>query len=908
MGENLEKKANYNPLEKKGYTYKESFESSKEYFLGDELAAGAFLSKYALKDTDGKDLANIILYEKNPEDMHKRLASEFARIENKYPNPLSYQELFSLMDRFNYIIPQGSPMSGIGNTNQIVSLSNCFVIGNDEKSSDSYGAIMKIDQEQVQLMKRRGGVGHDLSYIRPKGMSVLNSALTSTGVVPFMERYSNSTREVAQDGRRGALMLSLSVKHPDAERFIDAKLETGKITGANISVKVTDEFMKAVESGEKFQQKFPIASDKPKYSKEIDAGKLWDKIIHNAWKSAEPGVLFWDTITRESIPDCYADLGFNTVSTNPCGEIPLCPYDSCRLLAVNLFGYVKNPFTKEAEFDFDLFKKHIGYAQRMNDDIIDMELEKIDGILKKIESDPEDGETKYIEKKLWEKIKDKSIRGRRTGTGITGEGDMLAALGLRYGTGEATEFATQVHKVLAIEAYRSSVEMAKERGKFEIYNSDREKDNPFIQRLKGEDPELYAEMVKHGRRNISLLTIAPTGTTSLMTQTSSGIEPTFSPVYERKKKINQNDLDSRVDETDEQGDKWQKYKVFHHKFEDWLSVNGYSVDDVKKIANESITNPQKERELEGILEKSPYYNATANDIDWVEKVRMQGAIQKWVDHSISATINLPEDTDESLVNELYRTAWKEGCKGVTIYRDGSREGVLKKGSSEKIKLVQNNVKPHVLLDIKPQAKKYRIKRAGAGDSLHVILTSDLYVDDENKKAYFIPDEDFQVRAPGGSATSVSFAQSGMDRTEILRGPDPDYAEFVKRLQSPFSNEDEGIGPRRIKSIEHAAGLIFEDYLLRNGVIKRDEPTGELVQAVRKKDLRKIERGTLEYKEIISQASLCENNEEIEISGTNGKLDSKFVCERCGSTEYHFEAGCHSPKCKNCEHDNGAGCG
>jgi ribonucleoside-diphosphate reductase alpha chain len=912
MGENLEEKTNYNPNIRKEYSYKEALEDSKDYFNGDELAADTFLSKYALKDSSrqkgNNSLASIVLYEKSPTEMHHRLASEFERIESKYPNPMKHEEFFELMDHFKYIIPQGSPMAGIGNNHQIVSVSNCFVIGNDEKSSDSYGAIMKIDQEQVQLMKRRGGVGHDLSYIRPKGMTVLNSALTSTGVVPFMERYSNSTREVAQDGRRGALMLTLSVQHPDAEKFIDAKLEKGKVTGANISIKVTDDFMKAVYMNKNYQQKFPINSDTPKYTKEINANKLWNKIIENAWKSAEPGVIFWDTMLKESIPDCYADLGFRTMSTNPCGEIPLCPYDSCRLLALNLAEYVNNPFTKEAKFDFDLFKKHVGYAQKMNDDIVDMEIEKIDSILKKVESDPEDEETKYVEKRLWEKIKDKTIRGRRTGTGVTGEGDMLAALGLTYGTKEATEFATEVHKTLALEAYRCSVQLAKERGKFEIYDSEREKNNPFIQRIKDADPALYEDMVKHGRRNISMLTIAPTGTVSMMTQTTSGIEPVFSPVYDRKKKINQNDVGTRVDKIDEQGDKWQTYKVFHHKFEDWLKINGYDVEEVKKIANESIVSPEKKEELEDILKKSPYYKATAEDVDWVQRIKMQGAIQKWVDHSISVTINVPENIDKTLVDKLYKTAWEEGCKGATIYRDGSRDGILNKGKLEHINLVQNNVKAHPLLDIKPQAMKYRIKRTEADDSLHVILTSDLYVDDQNKKAYFIPDEDFQVRAPGGAATSVTFAQSGMDRTEILRGPDPKYAEFVKRLQSPFSNEDEGIGPRRIKSIEHAAGLIFEDYFLRNGILKRDEITGELIQNVRKKDLRKVERGTPEYNAIISQVNLSENDEEVEISGTNGKLDKKFLCGRCGSTEYHFEAGCHSPKCRNCGFDNGEGCG
>jgi ribonucleoside-diphosphate reductase alpha chain len=899
------------PSERRIYTYEEAFAASKEYFKLDNLAADTWISKYALKDAstvkDENDLASVVLYEKSPVDMHNRLASEFARIETKFGKGLTHGQLFDLMDHFKYIVPQGGPMSGIGNDLQIVSLSNCFVIGNKEKSADSYGAIMKIDQEQVQLMKRRGGVGHDLSYIRPKGMPVKNSALTSTGIVPFMERYSNSTREVAQDGRRGALMLSVSINHPDSEKFIDAKLESGKVTGANISVKLTDDFMKAVESKSKFIQRFPVNSDTPKYSKEIDAKTLWDKIIHNAWKSAEPGVLFWDTIIRESVPDCYADLDFNTVSTNPCGEIPLCPYDSCRLLAVNLFSYVKNPFTKDAEFDFDLYKEHIDSAQRMADDQIEMELEKIDTILEKIRNDPEDDETKTVEMNLWKRIRNTAAMGRRTGTGITGEGDMLAAMNLRYGTKEATEFATKVHKTFAIEAYRSSVKLAKERGAFEIYDAEREKDNPFIQRIKEADSKLYEDMVKYGRRNIALLTIAPTGTTSMMTQTTSGIEPVFSPVYDRQKKINQNDTNARVDKIDEKGDKWQIFKVFHHKFEDWLRVNNYNVEDVKKIADESLVNSEKENELEYILMKSPYYKATANDVNWLEKVKMQGEIQKWVDHSISVTVNLPADVKEDLVSELYLTAWKSGCKGATIYRDGSRDGIMKAPKMEKIVLVQKNVKAHPLLQIKPQALKYKVKRVANKDSLHIILTSDLYVDDTNKKAYFIPDEDFQVRSPGGAATSVTFAHSGMDRTEILRGSNPNYAEFVERLQSPFSNEDEGIGPSRIKSIEYAAGLVFEDYLLRNGILERDEATGTLVQTVKKGDLRKVERKSKEFQNIISQVNLAEG-EEIEINGNNGKLDKVFECNRCGSTEFYFESGCHSPKCKSCDHDNGVGCG
>ena len=645
-------------MEKQTYTYDEAFAASLEYFKGDELAARVWVNKYAVKDSFGN------IYEKSPEDMHWRIANEIARIEAKYPNGLSAQQLFNLLDRFKYIIPQGSPMTGIGNDYQVASLSNCFVIGLDG-SADSYGAIIRIDEEQVQLMKRRGGVGHDLSHIRPKGSPVKNSALTSTGLVPFMERYSNSTREVAQDGRRGALMLSVSIKHPDSEAFIDAKMTEGKVTGANVSVKLDDEFMQAAIENRSYTQQFPIDSDQPKVVKEIDAAALWKKIVHNAWKSAEPGVLFWDTIIRESVPDCYADLGFKTVSTNPCGEIPLCPYDSCRLLAINLYSYVVNPFTPEAYFDFDLFKKHVALAQRIMDDIIDLELEKIQKIMEKIDSDPESEEVKGTERHLWEKIYRKSGMGRRTGVGITAEGDMLAAMGLRYGTEEATEFAEQVQKTIALEAYRSSVNMAKERGAFEIYDAEREKENPFINRLREADPQMYEEMKKYGRRNIACLTIAPTGTTSLMTQTTSGIEPVFMPVYKRRRKVNPNDTNVHVDFVDETGDAFEEYTVFHHKFLTWMEVNGYDPD--KRYTQE---------EIDELVAKSPYYKATSNDVDWLMKVKMQGRIQKWVDHSISVTINLPNNVDEDLVNRLYVEAWRSGCKGCTVYRDGSRAGVL----------------------------------------------------------------------------------------------------------------------------------------------------------------------------------------------------------------------------------------
>ena len=642
----------------KTYSHEVAYKASVDYFGGDELAAKVWVSKYAMKDSDGN------LYELTPADMHKRIAGEIARIEAKYPNGMTSQEVYDLIDHFRYIIPAGSPMTGIGNNHQIASLSNCFVVGL-EGDADSYGAVMRIDEEQVQLMKRRGGVGHDLSHLRPKGSPVNNCAITSTGLVPFMERYSNSTREVAQDGRRGALMLSVSIKHPDAADFIDAKMTEGKVTGANISVKIDDEFMHAAINGTKYIQQFPVDSDNPKYTKEIDAGELWRKIVHNAWKSAEPGVLFWDTIIRESIPDCYADLGFRTVSTNPCGEIPLCPYDSCRLLCINLYSYVDHPFTKDASFNFEKFEKHVAAAQRIMDDIVDLELEKIDKIMDKVRSDPQSDEVKGAEYHLWEKIKMKSSKGRRTGVGITAEGDMLAALNLRYGTQEATDFAVKVHKTLALAAYRSSVDMAKDRGAFEIYDAEREKDNPFVKRLRDADPMLYADMTRYGRRNIACLTIAPTGTTSIMTQTTSGIEPVFMPVYKRRRKVNPNDTDVRVDFVDEMGDSYEEYIVYHNKFLKWMEVNGY---DVKRHYSQEETDK--------IVAQSPYYKATANDVDWLMKVRMQGAIQKWVDHSISVTVNLPNSVSEELVNSLYVEAWRSGCKGCTIYRDGCRSGVM----------------------------------------------------------------------------------------------------------------------------------------------------------------------------------------------------------------------------------------
>ena len=681
-------------MEKQTYSYDDAYKASLQYFNGDELAARVWVNKYAVKDSFGN------IYEKSPEDMHWRIANEVARIEDKYPNPLSSKELFDLFDHFKYIVPQGSPMTGIGNDFQIASLSNCFVIGLDG-AADSYGAIIRIDEEQVQLMKRRGGVGHDLSHIRPKGSPVKNSALTSTGLVPFMERYSNSTREVAQDGRRGALMLSVSIKHPDSESFIDAKMTEGKVTGANVSVKLDDEFMQAAVENRMYTQQFPIDSDHPMYTKEVNASALWKKIVHNAWKSAEPGVLFWDTILRESVPDCYADLGFRTVSTNPCGEIPLCPYDSCRLLAINLYSYVVNPFTPEAYFDFDLFKKHVALAQRIMDDIIDLELEKIEKIMEKIDSDPESDEVKGTERHLWEKIYRKSGLGRRTGVGITAEGDMLAAMGLRYGTEEATDFSEKVHRTIAIEAYRSSVCMAKERGAFEIYDAAREANNPFINRLREADPELYEEMKKYGRRNIACLTIAPTGTTSLMTQTTSGIEPVFMPVYKRRRKVNPNDANVHVDFVDETGDSFEEYTVFHHKFRTWMEANGY--DPTRRYTQE---------EIDDLVAKSPYHKATSNDVDWLMKVKMQGRIQKWVDHSISVTINLPNNVDEDLVNRLYVEAWRSGCKGCTVYRDGSRAGVLittqKKSDNKSEK--ECNCKPPQVVEVRPRVLEADVVR------------------------------------------------------------------------------------------------------------------------------------------------------------------------------------------------------
>ena len=674
-------------MESKHYSYDEAYDATLKYFGGDELAARVWVSKYALKDSFGN------IYELTPDDMHHRIASEIARIESKYPNPMSHDEVFGYLKDFKYIVPQGSPMSGIGNSYQVGSLSNCFVIGLDG-APDSYGGVIRIDEEQVQLMKRRGGVGHDLSHIRPKGTPVKNSALTSTGLVPFMDRYSNSTREVAQDGRRGALMLTVSIKHPDSEAFVDAKMTEGKVTGANVSVRIDDEFMRAATENGKYTQTYPVDSANPEITKEVDAKAFWDKIIHNAWKSAEPGVLFWDTIIRESLPDCYADLGFRTISTNPCGEIPLCPYDSCRLLAINLYSYVKNPFTPQAEFDFEKFEAHVRKAQRIMDDIIDLEMEKIDLILNKIDSDPETLEVKGPERHLWEKIKAKTLKGRRTGVGTTAEGDMIAAMGLRYGTPEATDFSESVHRRLALAAYASSVEMAKERGAFEIFDAKREENNPFMLRLKEQSAELYDDMVRYGRRNIACLTIAPTGTTSLMTRTTSGIEPVFMPVYKRRRKVNPNDANVRVDYVDETGDAFEEYVVYHPKFLEWMKINGIEE-----------RNDYMQEQLDELVSRSPYAGATANEIDWVEKVHMQGRIQKWVDHSISVTINLPADVTEEMVNRLYVEAWRSGCKGCTVYRDGSRSGVLVSFESKKKK----SDSPAECSDIHPLALKRPIE-------------------------------------------------------------------------------------------------------------------------------------------------------------------------------------------------------
>ncbi len=823
--------------EKNIYSHDDVVRESNEYFNNDNLAARVWANKYALKDSYGN------LFEKTPDDMHHRLASEIHRIEKRYNNPVSEQEIYDVLKNFRYIVPQGGPMTGIGNPYQIASLSNCFVIGN-EGDSDSYGGIMKIDQEQVQLMKRRGGVGHDLSHIRPQGSPVLNSALTSTGVVPFMERYSNSTREVAQDGRRGALMLSISIKHPDAEKFIDAKLEAGKVTGANVSVKITDEFMEAVKENKPFRQQYPIDSDNPLYERTINARELWDKIIHNAWKSAEPGVLFWDTISRESVPDCYADLGYRTVSTNPCGEIPLCPYDSCRLLALNLYSYVDNPFTKEAKFDFGLFKKHVHLAQRIMDDIIDLELEKIDSILAKIEKDPEGEELKGVERNLWVNIRRKSEEGRRTGIGITAEGDMLASLGLMYGSDEAIEFSTEVHKTLAIEAYRSSSFLAKERGAFSLYNPEREKHNPFINRLKEADPGLYDHMVEHGRRNIALLTIAPTGTTSLMTQTTSGIEPVFMPVYKRRRKVNPNDKDVNVTYTDEVGDSWEEYNVFHHKFIDWLRIKGYNPDEVREM---------DDKEIDTIIARSPYFKATANDVDWLAKVRMQGAIQKWVDHSISVSINIPKNVNEDLVSDLYLTAWESGCKGATVYRDGSRSGVLLSSKNEK----ENEI-----------AKRPRILEA------EVIR----FNNNDEKWIAFVGIKD---ERPYEIFTGLADEEMFPIPKSIVKGSIIKTRDESGKARYDFQYTDKYGYKKTIGGLSHAFMPEFWNYAkLISGVLRHQMPIEHVVNLVR--SLRLDSESINTWKMGVERAL-----KKYIPDGTK----AKGKCGECGSTSLVYQEGC-----------------
>ncbi len=832
----------------KTYNYEEVFEATKEYFKGDLLAATVWVNKYALKDSQGK------IYERTPDDMHHRIAHEVARIEQKYPNPLSEDQIFELIRDFKYIVPQGSPMTGIGNNFQIASLSNCFVIG-FAGNADSYGGILAIDQEQVQLMKRRGGVGHDLSHIRPKGSPVLNSALTSTGIVPFMERYSNSTREVAQDGRRGALMLSISIKHPDAESFIDAKMEKGKVTGANVSVRIDDEFMQAVINNRPYIQQYPVDAVKPIYVKQIDARSLWNKIIHNAWKSAEPGVLFWDTIIRESVADCYADLGFHTASTNPCGEIPLCPYDSCRLIAINLYSYVENPFTANARFNFPLFRDHVRCAQRIMDDIIDLEQEKIDSILQKIISDPEDEELKRTERMLWEKISKRTGEGRRTGIGITGEGDMLAALGLRYGSENAIDFSVEVHKAVALEAYRSSTNMAKERGAFEVYDATREKNNPFIQRLRKEDEKLYHDMAKYGRRNISLLTIAPTGTTSLMTQTTSGIEPVFLPVYKRRRKVNPNEPNINISFVDEVGDSWEEYNVFHHKFETWLNAAGYDVEEVKKLDDDLI---QK------IVQKSPYYLATSNDVDWLAKVRMQGEIQKWVDHSISVTINIPRDVSEELVSELYMTAWQSGCKGCTIYREGSRAGVLVANNNDKDEDIATKYKRPRVLD----AEIIRFK---------------------NNEEQWIAFVGFKDCKPYEIFTGIEDEEIFPIPKSITRGKIIKNKEDDGTTRYDFQYTDKFGYKNTLGGLSHIFNPEFWNYAkLISGVLRHGMPIPDVVNLVSSLRLDSATINTW-------KAGVERTLKRYIPDGTKAK--TKLKCPECGSSNLVYQEGCLI--CKNC---------
>ncbi len=841
-------------MDRKIYTFDEAYNASLEYFKGDELAAKVWVTKYALKDSYGN------IYEQSPQDMHRRIAKEISRIEKNYPNPMSYEKILSLLEGFRYIVPQGSPMTGIGNDFQIASLSNCFVIGLDG-DPDSYGGIIRIDEEQVQLMKRRGGVGHDLTHIRPKGSPVKNSALTSTGLVPFMERYSNSTREVAQDGRRGALMLTVAVKHPDSESFIDAKMEDGKVTGANVSVRIDDEFMKAVVEDSTYTQAYPTNSNQPTFVKEIKARDLWNKVVHNAWKSAEPGVLFWDTIVRESIPDCYADLGFRTISTNPCGEIPLCPYDSCRLLAINLYSYVENPFTNQARFNFDLFTEHVGYAQRIMDDIIDLETEKIDAILQKIESDKEPEEVKSAERNLWQKIRRKTLLGRRTGVGIRAEGDMIAAMGLRYGSSEVTDFALCVQKALCLAAYTSSVCMAKERGAFEIFDFEREKNNPFITRIADTDPGLIAEMKKFGRRNIACLTIAPTGSTSLMTQTTSGIEPVFLPVYKRRRKVNPNDKNVTVDYVDSVGDSFEEYVVFHHKFVDWMKAQG--IDPAQKFSP---------KDVEELVERSPYHRATSNDVDWVEKVRMQGRIQKWVDHSISVTINLPNDVSEELVNTLYVEAWKNGCKGCTVYRDGSRSGVLisaddKKKEGEKKEEEQANT---ALSSIAQE----KIMRPQALDADVVRF--------QNNKEKWIAFVGLQDGRPYEIFTGIADDEEGImlpksvTRGKIIKSYDEDgtkHYDFQFHNKRGFKMTIEGLDGKFNPEYWNYAKLI-------SGVLRYRMPIDQVINLVQGMELNEENINTWKNGVVRALKNYMPNG-----AAAGG------VCSNCGAATIVFQEGC-----------------
>ena len=836
-------------MDNKTYSFEEASEACNKYFNNDPMAGTVWINKYAMKDSYGN------IYEKSPEQMHQRIANEFARIEAKYSNPMSSEEIFSLLEDFKYIIPQGGPMSGIGNNHQIASLSNCFVIGTNN-IADSYGGIMKIDEEQVQLMKRRGGVGHDLSHIRPNGSAVLNSALTSTGVVPFMERYSNSTREVAQDGRRGALMLSISIKHPDSESFIDAKLEKGKITGANVSVKIDDDFMKAAINNEKYKQQYPISAEKPKFEKEIEAKKLWDKIVHNAWQSAEPGILFWDTILRESVADCYADLGYRTVSTNPCGEIPLCPYDSCRLLAVNLYSYVENPFTPQAKFNTELFKEHVAKAMRLMDDLIDLEVEKIEAILNKVNSDPEDEDIKRTEIELWNKILNKSLGGRRTGLGITGEGDMLAALGLRYGSDESIDFAEFVQKTLAVEAYRSSVNMAKERGAFPIFDAKRELENPMINRIKGEDPALYEDMLKNGRRNISLLTIAPTGTTSLMTRTTSGIEPVFLPFYKRRRKINPNDVSVKNFIKDESGDCFEEYFIFHHHFLTWCSVNGYDPEKVKDM---------NEKDVEALVKKSPYFKSTSNDIDWVAKVKLQGRVQKWVDHSISVTVNLPNNVTEELVAEVYKTAWESGCKGITVYRDGSRSGVLVSTNDSERKVAKKK---------RPTSLEADVIRFRNGSEQWIALVGKLEGKPYEIFTGLVDDESRNIPKSISKGYIVKFKdeETGNKRYDFHYQDKYGYTQVLGGISHMFNKE-------------------FWNYAkLISGVMRNGMPIVDIINLIKGLNLDSENINT--WKNGVERAL-----KQYIPNGT--KETSGAKCSKCGSTNLIYQEGCLT--CQDCGH-------